>query len=211
MLLFSLALLPVSVLIFYFQNEKNNREHFIPVIFAGLFTGIIFLAFKILFSSSYYLPDANFGINFLYYFITQTFLPVLVIYGLFFLLTRKDSLDARTSYFFPLLASFYSAYNLYLIIEIDKPYSAFHIFIKPMLYLAMLIFIHVLLNKLSAVKLNSSQTALNILVFLTALCFPAFIESLWICGVNFFVWFVPAGLFLILTALIIWPKSSITE
>ncbi|MGN0740376.1 MAG: hypothetical protein ACI4LX_09430 [Treponema sp.] len=211
MLLFSLALLPVSILIFYFQNEKNNREHFLPVIFAGLFTGIIFLAYKMLFSSAYYLPDAAFGINFLYYFVNQALLPVLVIYGLFFLFTRKDSLSARASYFFPLLASFYSVYILYMIIETDKPYSAFHVFIKPMLYLAMLVFIHVLLNKLAAVKLTSLQKLLNVLVFAVALCFPAIIESLWICGVNFFVWFVPALLFLIMTAIIIWPKSSITE
>lgn len=211
MLLFPFTLLPICVLIFYFQHEKYNREFFLPVIFTGVFTGMLFLAYKLFFSSTYYLPVARFGLNFLHYFVHHALLPIVVLYGLFVLFTRKDSAADRASYFFPLTASFFSVYLPYLIFETEKPYSAFYVFVKPLLYTAILIFIHILLNKTANAKLNFSQKLLNIIVILFVTAIPAAIETMWICDFPLLVWLIPATLLCLLSAILVWPKSSIPD
>ncbi|MBQ0002419.1 MAG: hypothetical protein KBT21_02665 [Treponema sp.] len=211
MTLFLLTILPLSILIFYFQKEKNDRAHLLPIIFIGFFTGTFFITYKLLFSSIYYLPSASFGLNFLYYFFTQTLIPSAVIFGLFFFFGKKDSVSQRCTFFFPVLASFYSVFLPYLILETDKPYSAFYLFAKPLLFLSLFIFVHVWLSKKCTMKTTTAKDVCNYSALVIAFCFPALIESLWLIGINFFVWFIPMILFFVVNILLIFPKSNIKD
>lgn len=211
MTLFLLTLLPLSILIFYFQKEKDNRAQLLPVIFIGFFTGALFVTYKLLFSSSYYLPSASLGLNILYYFFTQTLIPVAVIFGLFFFFGKKDSVETRCSFFFAIVASFYSVFLPYLILETDKPYSAFYLFAKPLLFLCMFIFIHIWLSKKCSMKTTTAKDICNYSALVIAFFFPALIESLWLIGVNFFIWFIPMLAFFAVNGLLIFPKSNIKD
>ncbi len=202
-------LLPISVLIFYFQQEKNDRAHFLVVIFSGILTGAIILAYKMMFSSVYFLPMKNFGWNFAYYFITQSLLPVAVIFVIFSVITKKDTFQARCSYFFPLLASFYSIYLPYLITETDKPYAAFYLFVKPVLFLSMLIFVHIWLSKKSVLKTTLAKDIVNYAALVIAMCLPAIAESAWICGWNFLLWLLPSLFSAAVSGILIFPKSRL--
>lgn len=211
MILFLITLLPISLLIFYFQKEKDNRAQFLPVIFIGFFTGAFYVVYKIMFSSSYYLPAASIGLNFLYYVFTQTIIPIGVIFGLFLFFGKKDSIEDRCAFFFPIVASFYSLYLPYLIIETDKPYSSFYLFAKPLLYLCLLIFIHIWLSKKCTMKTTKAKDICNYTALAITICFPAFIESLCISGVNFFIWFILSLAFFAVNGLLIFPKSNIKD
>lgn len=206
-----ITLLPISILIFYFQREKDDRAHLLPVIFIGLFTGAFYVTYKIMFSSIYYLPTEAFGINFLYYAFTQSIIPIAVVFGLFFFFGKKDSIKDRCLFFFPLTASFYSVFLPYLIIETTKPYSAFYIFAKPLLFLSLFIFIHIWLSKKCTMKTTKSKDICNWTALAVAACFPGLIEALWVSGVNFFVWFIPMIAFFGVNGLLIFPKSNIKE
>ena len=213
MTIFLLALLPLSVLIFYFQKEKENRAHLLVVIFTGFLTSTLFVGYKILFSSSYYIPSASFFKNFLAYAVTQAVIPVATVYGLFFFFTKKDSLIARCSHFFPLMASFYTVYLPYIVLETDKPYSPFYLFVKPLLFLSMLIFTHIWLSKASVthLKTTSSKNLCNFLALFINIVFPAIIESLWICGVWMLFWGIITLAYFAVITLLIFPKSTLSD
>ena len=213
MTIFLLALLPLSVLIFYFQKEKENRAHLLVVIFTGFLTSTLFVGYKILFSSSYYIPSASFFKNFLAYAVTQAVIPVAAVYGLFFFFTKKDSLIARCSHFFPLMASFYTVYLPYIVLETDKPYSPFYLFVKPLLFLSMLIFTHIWLSKASVthLKTTSSKNLCNFLALFINIVFPAIIESLWICGVWMLFWGIITLAYFAVITLLIFPKSTLSD
>ena len=213
MTIFLLALLPLSVLIFYFQKEKENRAHLLVVIFTGFLTSTLFVGYKILFSSSYYIPSASFFKNFLAYAVTQAVIPVAAVYGLFLFFTKKDSLIARCSHFFPLMASFYTVYLPYIVLETDKPYSPFYLFVKPLLFLSMLIFTHIWLSKASVthLKTTSSKNLCNFLALFINIVFPAIIESLWICGVWMLFWGIITLAYFAVITLLIFPKSTLSD
>ena len=213
MTIFLLALLPLSVLIFYFQKEKENRAHLLVVIFTGFLTSTLFVGYKILFSSSYYIPSASFFKNFLAYAVTQAVIPVAAVYGLFFFFTKKDSLIARCSHFFPLMASFYTVYLPYIVLETDKPYSPFYLFVKPLLFLSMLVFTHIWLSKASVthLKTTSSKNLCNFLALFINIVFPAIIESLWICGVWMLFWGIITLAYFAVITLLIFPKSTLSD
>lgn len=211
MILFLITLLPISLFIFYFQKEKDNRAQLLPVIFIGFFTGAFYVVYKIMFSSIYYLPAASVGINFLYFVFTQTIIPIAVIFGLFLFFGKKDSIQDRCTFFFPIVTSFYTMYLPYLIIETDKPYSSYYLFAKPLLFLSLFIFIHIWLSKKCTMKTTKAKDICNYAALVIAICFPAFIESLRISGINFFVWFIPALVFFAINVLLIFPKSNIKD
>lgn len=211
MTLFLITLLPISIAIFYFQREKDNRAQFLPVIFTGLFTGAFYVTYKIMFSSTYYLPSASVILNFLYFAFTQSILPIAVIFGLFFFFGKKDSISDRCSFFFTIIASFYSVFLPYLILETSKPYSAYYLFAKPLLFLCLFIFIHVWLSKKCTMKTTKAKDICNYAALIIVLCFPGLIESLWISGINFFIWFIPMIAFFTVNGLLIFPKSNIKD
>ena len=205
---FLLTLFPLSLIIFYFKKEQNNRAYFLPVIFSGVVAASLFLAYKLLFSSVYYIPRANVLTNFVYYFFSQAFIPVGVIYGLFFLFARKDSIEDRFAFFFPLTASFYAVFLPYLVLETQKPYPGFLLFVKPLMFLAMFIILHFWLNKIPAVVNNVPKLVLSIAIMVGALCIPAITEAMWVVDLFPLCWIIPAVLICGYAAFIVFPKDS---
>lgn len=205
MILFVLTIFPMSLIIFYLKKDRNNRAFFLPIIFTGFFTGVLYLAYKLLFSTFYHIPQANIFANFIYYLIFQAIIPIVAIYGLFFLFARKDTIEDRFSFFFPLIASFYSVFLPYMVLETQKPYPGFLLFIKPLMFLAMFIIIQIYLSKLLETKGNSKETAKKIGIIILALCIPAFVESLWVVNVFPLFWIIPATLIILFAAYLIIP------
>lgn len=206
--LFLFTLLPVSLVIFYLRKDENKRAHFLPVIFTGVFTGALFVAYKLLFSSLYYVPQANVFINFLYYFFTQTLIPMAVVYGLFFILAGKDTIQDRASFFFPVIAGFYSIFLPYLVLETTKPYPGFLLFVKPLLYLAMFIIIHNWIGKTIDSHPTPKQQIVNIVVRSLVMFIPAFAEAAWVVNIPAILWIIPSLAICALAALLIFPRRS---
>lgn len=206
--LFVLTLLPMSLVIFYVRKDIENRAHFLPVLFTGLFTGVLFLAYKLLFSTFFHVPQANIFANFVYYFFSQEFFPIVIVYGLFFLFARKDTLEDRFSFFFPAVVSFFSVFLPYIILETEKPYPAFLLFTKPLLLLAMFIILQVWLSKIPAVKKDVTSLLIIAAVILTALILPALTEALWVVNVFPLLWIIPAVIEIGYAAFLIFPVNS---
>lgn len=209
--LFSLFLLPISVLIFYLQNDKSNREHFLLVIFLGAFAGSLFLTYKILFPALAFTFTTNFLMNFLYLLFMQVILPIFVPYLILYIFS-KDTIKDKVSYFFPFTASFYAVFLPYLVLEAEKPYTGFLLFIKPLLILSLLIFTHIWLYKYTSNNVKSiSITITNFVFLIIAICMPSIMEAIWITNFSFFTWLIPSLIFFILVAILIVPKSTIKD
>ncbi len=177
MLTFLILLFPLSIA--SYCAVKKQKEDFIPICI-GLISGILVCAFKIVFVYSHRLVPASFLENFLFYFINQTFLPVLVLYGVF-VLVSKDDCNFKLQSFFPLMAAFYASYLPYTIIRNSTSvYLAFDIFTKPLLFLSLIINLSLLLTLIVNAKNNKNTKLflLNILLFTIAIILPAVIETL---------------------------------
>lgn len=211
MILFSLFLLPISLVIFYFQKQKNTREHLILVIFLGILIGSFFLTYKILFPSVAFTFSNNFFFNFLYILVMQTILPIFIPYLILYILS-KDIIKDKISYFFPFTAAFNSIYIIYLIFEAEKPYSGFLLFVKPLLILSLLIFMHIWIYKAYTINNKNPKIVITNIVFLViAICLPALVESIWIFNFPIVTWLIPSLIFFFLIALLLFPKSTIKD
>lgn len=205
---FVLSLLPLSLIVYYLRKDADNRAYFLPVIFTGLFSGALFLAYKLLFSTFYHIPQASIGANFVYYLFMQELIPVAVVYGLFFLFARKDTIEDRFSFFFPAVVSFFSVYLPYIILETEKPYPAFILFTKPAMFLAMFIILQVWLSKIPETKSNVKELCINIAIMVAAFIIPALTESLWVVNVFPLLWIIPAAIEILFAVYLIFPENS---
>lgn len=179
MLLFMLILLPL-LLITYCIFAKDRRN--ITVVFAGLFSAAVFCGFKILMLFAHRLVPDAFGPNFVYYFVRQSFLPMVIVYGVFVLLL-KDDWQFKVNSCFPLLASFYSINLPYCIItSTESVYSAYSLFIKPLVYAAMLgqmaITVHYFYKK-GIIEKKLLAKIINPVFMLLCVIFPAASEALY--------------------------------
>lgn len=205
--IFLLSLFPLSLIVFYFSKDQENRAKYLPVIFFGVFTGAVFLAYKLLFSSVYYIPRANIFINFVYYFFSEGFIPISVVFGLFFLFAHKDSLEDRFDFFFPAVVSFYAIFLPYLVLESQKPYPGFLLFIKPVLYLAVFIIHQKWINQILDTK-STKEFVTSILVMVFTLFIPALAEAMWIVDLVPVCWIIPGLLLCGYAGYLIFPKDS---
>lgn len=136
MLIFFILLLPACLLIYEF--ERKNPKDFIPAA-TGFLSSIVLCVEKVFFMYSHRIIPFSFSENFIYYLFRLYVLPVLVVYGLFFLFS-KDKLEYKINSFFSLLSSFYAVYLPYSVISSysSNVFAGYDIFIKPALVAAML-------------------------------------------------------------------------
>lgn len=136
----------------------------------------------------------SFGINFLYILFGQILLPSGIIYAIFWFIS-KDSRNFKVKACFPLLASFYIVYLPYRVIAGGgSVYSAFELFLKPIMYLAFIAGVAEVvyqINKLLSSGCRSGKI-FNIWCGTGAavLILPAAVESAWLIGVFLPVWLV---------------------
>jgi len=189
MLLFLIVLFPISILFFFLSRKESGSS--LLTVFIGFFTAAILCAYKTFFSSSYHLPVLSFFGIFSYMFFTQIFLPITILFVLFCILTRKDTIAYRFANFFPLMTGFYSVYLPYITLNTELPYSFYHIFIKPLLFLAMLYLVSCLLRKILediVQEKKSKKIFRDGVLILLAMMIPALVEVLWVMKTLGIVW-----------------------
>ena len=179
MLLFSFLLLPLLItwFCFYYKNRKVSS-----VIVFGAFAAILVCGFRAFFTFSHRIIPYDFTENFIYLLVRQALLPSVLLYLLFFLIS-KDDFKFKTEMFLPLEWSFYSIYLPYVIISsADGLYSWFDLFFKPALFAAMILQCGILVKyfyfDLKAKKIFAG--IIFALIGMIYICLPAIFESLFL-------------------------------
>lgn len=185
MLLFLLFLFPLSLVLFFlFTKEKK----YFTVMYIGFFVALIVSAIEFIFSYPHRIVPNSFIQNYIYYFFKLTFFPIVLLPG-FLLLISKDSIEFKLSSFFPLMASFYVIYLPYYIMSINESrYSGYDLFLKPIIYLVMLVQVSYFIKKLYISLQNKSKDKIKNIVLLVLYCLlPAFCDSCFIMNRFTFV------------------------
>ena len=187
-------LLPLILAAWCFYKKDS---HLIPVIVLGLVTAVLVCGFRAFFLYPHRIIPYSFGKNMWYLLLRQTLLPVVLIYGLFFLISR-DELSYKIEAFFPLLISFYSLYLPYTILSTsEKIITSFPLLIKPTLFTVMIFSL-----ALSAKHIEKTLTAQKytfavtwIVIALLCVIFPSVVESMYILDMNYLLILVLSGVY----------------
>lgn len=190
-----------SVLVFYCVKSGDKAVAAVSV--AGAFAGFLVCVCLALFASLHRIPEYSFSSNFAHYALGEYILPLAVLYAVFFLLA-KDDFSFKVKSFFPLSAGFLSFFMPYIIIASnDSVFSFYELFVKPSLWLSMIIIasgIVPLLFKAGSSKNYRSLSFFSVVLAL-AVFVPPFLNSLWILN-----WMKPA--FVVLSVLYIFLAAS---
>lgn len=189
MLLFTIILMP---LVFMLYSIQHKEVKIIMPAFIGVMTGILVTAFKVFFLYSHRVVPYSISANIIYLILRQSLLPAVLIYGLFFLIS-KDTREYKINFCFPLLLSFYMIYLPYSIISTSEGlYSFFSLFVKPVVYIVMIYqvsqFLKLLMNEVEN-KVYAKIALYGCFIFLY-LFIPAVLESFVIVEKYVFVIYI---------------------
>lgn len=167
----------------------KKDKHLTPAIVIGLVTAVLVCGFKAFFLYSHRIIPYSFESNILYLLVRQTLLPVVLIYGLFFLWS-KDTVSYKVEALFPLLVSFYMLYLPYTIISTaENIYTTFPLFIKPVLFVVMLFSIGLGAKHIEKTIVNKKYffTAIWIIISIVNIIAPSLLEGMYILDMNYFL------------------------
>ena len=184
MLLFLLFLLPCALITYAFILK--DKKLILPV-FAGIMTSTIVCACRYFFSYEHRLIYYSFAGNFAYYLVKQNFLPLVLVSVLFALISR-DTMEYKFKNFFPLMTSFFAIYLPYCVITSSEIYyQAYDLFLKPIIYLAMLAQISICLLQLwqAITSKKALFIVINILIILIYAIYPAVSDALYAIDSRF--------------------------
>lgn len=181
MFLFMVLLFP-TVLAFCCVHSDKKIYGFL--IACGAFLGILVSGFTAAFSYMHRIPEYSFFSNFFYYFFKQYALPLILVYALYFFIT-KDSYEFRVKAFFPFVTSFFAIYMPYCIIASatsSVEFSFYILFIKPVEMLSMIFLCSLIAYKIYCATLEKKvKTIVLYSIFaLLVLALPAILETLWL-------------------------------
>ncbi len=163
-----------------------KNKTLIPVIFTGVMAAILVCVFRTFFLFSHRVIPYSFSENFLFLLMRQILIPLLLLYGIFFLISR-DSIELKVEMFLPLTASFYMIYLPFSIISsAEGLYSVFALFMKPCMFAAMLYFLSFFAKSILA-SFNSKKIIFVVLYSFAALVFlmlPAMVEAMYLVNTN---------------------------
>lgn len=204
MYLFLLLSIPLFYILYIqFKPNQRNLSHGFMVFF-GTFLATIYCIIDFFVFYSYKEPVYNVFSIFPDYFITFTLIPFLVC-GVFLFIFAKDPLAFKLEKFFPLLVGFFIIFFPYKTITQNRVFDYFLLFLSPLLYFSMLIFLDYIMNltkDLLAKKLKTSSLAIIIPSLLVIFTLPAIIysmyytEQLTILGFFFYLVFVVSAILL---------------
>lgn len=171
--IFSLTLF----LIFYIVNKRLPALVFTALTGAVLGVLLSCLLSFFFFSSRY--TEYNFALIFLYYLKNEFALPALALYLLFLLIIkiscRKVTDKEIIPYLFTFLLSFYCIYAPYVIIKpVLEYYTAFELFLKPLLFFSLVCIVVTYLY-----KIKSKKAAPLVVIFILLLIIPSILCTLW--------------------------------
>lgn len=184
MIAFLILLIPAALLMYWIWTKEKKD---IIAIFCGLISATVFTALKVFFTFSHRLVPYSFSENFGYYLAKYSCLPVLVVF-IVFSLVAKDTIEYKVKSFFPLVSSFYMVYLPYSIMSFSSSiYSGYEIFLKPLVYLAMLVQCGLSINSIyrSVISKKILFVIVNILLFIFYLIFPAISDALYAINYKF--------------------------
>ena len=194
MYFFMLLLLPLILAAWCFYKRD---AHLIPVIFMGLIIAVLVCGFRAFFLYSHRVIPFSFGKNMWYLLLRQTLLPVVLLYGLFFLIS-KDTISYKVEALFPLLISFYLLYLPYTILSTsEKIITTFPLFIKPVLFTVM-IFSLGLSAKHIEKTIRAKKYAFTVIwgfIAAVSIVFPSILETMYILDMSYFLILVLSGVF----------------
>jgi len=197
MFTFAVLLLPVALAFYFAQSEKKVN---IILLITGTITGFLVFGLKEFFTLSHRIVPLSFGSNFLYLFFREAFIPIVLIYGVFFLIS-KDDLEFKFDAFFPLIASFYCVFLPYSIATSPEAKTAFELLGKPLLFLSLL---GSLSHGIAIIKIalgkNKKLLALGIGLIVISFSLPAIAESLFLTGASAFAFALVTVISILLTA-----------
>ena len=169
----------------------------VPVIFIGLITAVLVCGFRAFFLYSHRIIPLSFATNMIYLLVRQTLLPVLVLYGIFFLIS-KDTVSYKVEALFPLLISFYMLYLPYTILSTsEKIITSFPLFVKPLLFTVM-IFSLALCAKHIEKTISAKKyfcAAIWIIIAIVCIVFPSVVETMYILDMSYFLILVLSGVY----------------
>lgn len=184
MLLFLFIVLPLALILYFFFNKGSK---FFGAMLVGVLCAVLLCAFKVFLTYSHRLIPVSFSENFVYYLLNESCLPLCGVSLIYFLIVR-DSIENKINFFFPLICAFYAIYLPYLVVgKTISVYSGYAIFIKPIVYLAMIVQIALSLRCIIS-SLKSKKIvfiAINIVLIVAYLIIPAIIESLYVMNMSF--------------------------
>ena len=177
---FFLMLLIPCVLGFYCIKSKDKAV--VPVCVFGAVLSIIVCICTALFSFLHRIPEYSFSSNFSYFAMREYIFPLVLLYAFYFIVS-KDEISFKIKAFFPVSASFFAFYMPYLIIVSNQSvFSFYELFVKPLIFVSMLILIEKSLSLLY--KFAVEKKTLGIIIVSTVLAFvlfiPPFLNTLWI-------------------------------
>ena len=184
MLLFLILLLPTAFAAYTFTVK--DKKIILPAA-AGFFTAVIVCACRYFFSYEHRLIYSSFADTFIYYLVKQNLLPLVIVSALFALITR-DTWEYKIKNFFALMCPFFAVYLPYCVITASEYYyQAYDLFLKPIIYLAMLIMLSMCLISFyqSLVNKKIVFSILNVLIALCYIVYPAISDALYAINHGF--------------------------
>lgn len=197
MFLFTVILIPAT-LVFYCVSVRDKM--IVAVSLCGILSGFFVCICTSLFTFMHRVPLYSFNSNFSYYASREYILPIVLIFFVYFFVTKDDfSFKARA--FFPLSLGFLSVFVPYITVSAKQAaFSFYELFAKPVIWLSMVIFLKFLVVRLFS---SGTGTKLSVIMYSVLAAFvlfvPPFINALWV--VNWLkILSVITGLFYVLFA-----------
>ena len=184
MLLFLILLFPCAFIAYSFLVK--DKKIILPAA-TGFLSAVIVCACRFFFSYEHRLIYSSFNENLIYYLIKQNLLPLLVVSVLVAVITR-DTWEYRFNNFFPLMCSFFAVYLPYCVITSSEYYyQSYDIFLKPIIYLAMLVQISLSLISFYKCIVNKKVifAILNVVIISAYLIYPAISDTLYAIDYSF--------------------------
>ena len=179
MLTFLLLFMPLLLGI-YCAYKKDGRN--VLVISIGTVVAVLLCTIKSMFFFSHRVVPYSFGMNLYYHFI-QGILPLALLIIIYFLFT-KGNFGEKVEFIFPLIASFFMVYLPYFAMNSveSSVYSSYVLFIRPIIYGSMLIYISYCLNYINKFLKNKIILIAMILLLIVSLVLPVVFDSLYDIG-----------------------------
>ncbi|MBR5966817.1 MAG: hypothetical protein IK015_11945 [Treponema sp.] len=187
MILFLLMLFPLSFAVWICSKKEPKAPYFFNA-FLGLFLAAVFCAYKYFFSPYYFLTPDSFFRNFIHIFLEEILLPLAVLTAAFLFIYKKDKIASRIQSIFPFYMGFYAVYTPFRVLSGEPPYPAFALFVKPAMFLFMVLVLNsrqkVLFVPAKRALLSAKEAAIYWASFVVDLLMPAAVEALWILGMK---------------------------
>lgn len=187
-------LLPLILAAWCFYKKDS---HLIPVIFTGAVAAVLVCGFKAFFLYSHRIIPYSFESNVLYLLVRQTLLPVILLYGIFFVWS-KDKISYKVEAFFPLLISFYMLYLPYTIVSTSEGlYTSFPLFVKPVLFVVMIFSLALSAKHIEKTVRNKKYvfTVIWGIIALISVVVPSLLEGMYILDMNYLLLLVLSAVY----------------